>query len=472
MPNSSAAGPKGTGGKSPPDYQGMAERRGESPAFLTCDGIRIPIPPMDKAPSMVKVPPMPHPPVTHPSGSMVPFKVPPTPSNPNPPPSPLCEVKAPPRIAPSNVPAPQPVPIPAAPKVSHWPPLDQPLSVSQQRKIRHGQDPYKRRHEREYSSSRTVMRGRSPARGITPHASVNMVPSRFLGSSPPPQAKKPPPCPPPEALAVANTPLVLERLPPTDKYLRVDVSDSDDDEPMKVQFMRPTSKAMPAGKPNVAPPSLDKDSSNDESDASDISLDNPVMTAILTMEKLSVKVRLQTFVPMHQEYDISQTFAATVIDMAPSTKAEPSVEELEISTDFHVLSMALAEFSLEPGYVFQNKNQFRPADLTEFSRLVFWYVRYHRQELPWSGELGHRIRNEDKPNVREDNSGMFPHLNSLSRALSFKLRHQPEARNCGGYLSLAELINMSRSDRWLNTYMCADPRILALLVLCMKKLRF
>ena len=68
MPTSNAAGPKGTGGKSFPDYQRMAEERGDSPAFLTCDGVRIRPPPMDKAPPGVKAPPIPHPPVTHPAG--------------------------------------------------------------------------------------------------------------------------------------------------------------------------------------------------------------------------------------------------------------------------------------------------------------------------------------------------------------------------------------------------------------------
>ena len=154
MPTSNAAGPKGTGGKSFPDYQRMAEERGDSPGIWTCDGIRIRPPPMDKAPPGVKAPPIPHPPVTHPAGKTAPFKVPPTPSNPNPPPSLPCTIKAPPRSASANVPSTQPVPISAAPKVSHWP--TNPFSVTQQKKIKHGQDPYERRQEPR------MTRGRSP----------------------------------------------------------------------------------------------------------------------------------------------------------------------------------------------------------------------------------------------------------------------------------------------------------------------
>ena len=337
-----------------------------------------------------------------------------------------------PKTVPLKSPPPQPS-IPSAPS-GKWPTSEEVHagSCTQQKKERRGLDPKARwssQNQPHSERGRTLRRESDP---IPP-------PDRRMSFPPlvpkPPTAKKPPPPLHPTSPPVATTPVE-----PTPKTIVVPIdSDSDQEDPVPGPVVAPLPKAMPTNTAALAVPQA----SDNESDDSQISEDNTVKTSIITMTKMNVHIKLQAFLPAHRESDHARVFAATHMELDPSTKPEPTLARLEEADDLSVTSASLDEISLEPGPVNHNPDRYKPRDLTEFSKKVFWYIRWHRRELPWTGELAHRARSQPygRSNSRESNFGIFPHLRKLSMTLSSILRHKTDKDKCHGYMSLAALIN-------------------------------
>ena len=173
----------------------------------------------------------------------------------------------------------------------------------------------------------------------------------------------------------ASVPMVLESKASSAKRLDVpSLTDSEDDLDARsptVVSKRPApsqdTHREPPLVPVTCPPTANADSDN-ESETSELSVNDLVVTALLCLSVVDADVRLKTIVPHQREKEGRKAIAETLrITKSPSLLPTPKEDEMSEESMASVFSRAQGEFSLCPKYVANNPSAFRPPDWKEFS---------------------------------------------------------------------------------------------------------